>query len=205
MAKKGEFLEYKGRPLVRCGNTIYYGSMADPFVVCLKVQSEKKQGDQTIADKVIIQLLNTDEQISPKEQVVKKSEKTGLFNALDLGAVWLERALKKNSVFFIACSQRPALIADCTRARAFFYAICELTSPDRQLIIKIRVILRTFATEGATGYEEEFTQPIVRSAGTGAGVFLRRRSLCQGQRRHSGNLCARHGRLRSVLKPRHGG
>ena len=56
MAKKGEFLEYKGRPLVRCGNTIYYGSMADPFVVCLKVQSEKKQGDQTIADKVIIQL-----------------------------------------------------------------------------------------------------------------------------------------------------
>ena len=92
MAKKGEFLEYKGRPLVRCGNTIYYGSMADPFVVCLKVQS-----DQTIADKVIIQLLNTDEQISPKEQVVKKSEKTGLFNALDLGAVWLERALKKNA------------------------------------------------------------------------------------------------------------
>ena len=89
MAKKGEFLEYKGRPLVRCGNTIYYGSMADPFVVCLKVQSEKKQGDQTIADKVIIQLLNTDEQISPKE--------TGLFNALDLGAVWLERALKKNA------------------------------------------------------------------------------------------------------------
>ena len=80
MAKKGEFLEYKGRPLVRCGNTIYYGSMADPFVVCLKVQSEKKQGDQTIADKVIIQLLNTDEQISPKEQVIKKSEKTGLFN-----------------------------------------------------------------------------------------------------------------------------
>ena len=56
MAKKGEFLEYKGRPLVRCGNTIYYGSMADPFVVCLKVQSEKKQGDQTIADKVIIQV-----------------------------------------------------------------------------------------------------------------------------------------------------
>ena len=63
----------------------------------MKVQSEKKQGDQTIADKVIIQLLNTDEQISPKEQVVKKSEKTGLFNALDLGAVWLERALKKNA------------------------------------------------------------------------------------------------------------
>lgn len=68
MAKKGEFLEYKGRPLVRCGNTIYYGSMADPFVVCLKVQSEKKQGDQTIADKVIIQLLIRTSRSRPKNR-----------------------------------------------------------------------------------------------------------------------------------------
>ena len=26
-------LTYKGRPLVRCGNDIYYGSMHDPYVV----------------------------------------------------------------------------------------------------------------------------------------------------------------------------
>ena len=50
MAKKGEFLEYKGRPLVRCGNTIYYGSMADPFVVCLKVQSENSAAEYGRAD-----------------------------------------------------------------------------------------------------------------------------------------------------------
>ena len=32
-------LTYKGRPLVRCGNDIYYGSMKDPFVVYLQVLS----------------------------------------------------------------------------------------------------------------------------------------------------------------------
>lgn len=95
MAKKEEFLEYKGRPLVRCSKTIYYGNMSDPYVVCLNIQSEKKLGDLTVSDKVIIQLLNTDENVSPKDKIVKKSEKQGLFNALDLGVVWLERALKK--------------------------------------------------------------------------------------------------------------
>lgn len=95
MAKKDKFLEYKGKPLVRCGKTIYYGNMTDPYVICLNIQSEKKLNDITVSDKVIIQLLDTDENVSPKDKIVKKSEKQGLFNALDLGAVWLERALKK--------------------------------------------------------------------------------------------------------------
>ena len=43
------------------------------------------------------ELINTDPDVSPKEKIVKKSEKNGLFNALDLGAVWLERALKQSN------------------------------------------------------------------------------------------------------------
>ncbi len=35
-------LTYKGRPLVRCGNDIYYGSMHDPYVVYLQVLTTKK-------------------------------------------------------------------------------------------------------------------------------------------------------------------
>lgn len=93
--KKETFLEYKGKPLVRCGKTIYYGSMADPFVICLNILSEEKIKDLNVSGKVAIQLLDTDPNVSPKNKVVKKSEKEGLFNALDLGAVWLERALKK--------------------------------------------------------------------------------------------------------------
>ncbi|MDD6620421.1 MAG: hypothetical protein PUE75_04955 [Eubacteriales bacterium] len=95
--KKEKFLEYKGKPLVRCGKTIYYGSMADPYVVCLNVLSDEKIKDLNVSGKVAIQLLDTDPNVSPKDKVVKKSEKEGLFNALDLGAVWLERELKKQN------------------------------------------------------------------------------------------------------------
>ena len=95
MARKNEFLEYKGKPLVRSGKTIYYGSMSDPYVICLNIISEEDSvEDLKISGKVAIQLLNTDPDVSPKDKIVKKSEKVGLFNALDLGAVWLERALK---------------------------------------------------------------------------------------------------------------
>lgn len=92
---KGEkFLEYKGKPLVRCGKTIYYGNMSDPYVICLNVLDSKDIEDLKVSGKVVVQLINTDPDVSPKEKIVKKSEKNGLFNALDLGAVWLERALK---------------------------------------------------------------------------------------------------------------
>lgn len=93
--KKEKFLEYKGKPLVRSGKTIYYGNMKDPYVVCLNIISEGESiNGLNIAGKVAIQLLNTDPDLSPKDKIIKKSEKEGLFNALDLGAVWLERALK---------------------------------------------------------------------------------------------------------------
>lgn len=88
-------LEYKGKPLVRSGNTIYYGSMSDPYVICLNIIDQQEDiDDLKISGKIAVSLINTDPDVSPKEKIVKKSEKVGLFNALDLGAVWLERALK---------------------------------------------------------------------------------------------------------------
>ena len=95
-AKKEEkFLEYKGRPLVRNENTIYYGNMSDPYVICLNIiNNEDDIEDIKMSGKVVVQLLNTDPEVSLKDKIVKNSEKNGLFNALDLGAVWLERALK---------------------------------------------------------------------------------------------------------------
>lgn len=87
------FLLYKNKPLVRNGNTIYYGSMAEKYVVMLTIQSTKNLGDMEIADKVLVQLMYTDTDLRTRDRVVKKSEKNGLYNAMDLGAVWLERAL----------------------------------------------------------------------------------------------------------------
>ncbi len=94
-APKSKYLEYKGKPLVRNGNTIYYGSMTDPYVICLNILDSEDLKDIKVSGKVAIQLLDTDPNVSLKDKVVKKSEKQGLYNALDLGAVWLERALKK--------------------------------------------------------------------------------------------------------------
>ena len=46
-----------------------------------------------VADKVTVQLMATDPGLSPRRQIVKSSEKTGLFVAMDVGDAWLERAL----------------------------------------------------------------------------------------------------------------
>ncbi|MBQ6380096.1 MAG: hypothetical protein IJJ41_00655 [Clostridia bacterium] len=92
---KSPFLMYKGKPLVRSGNTIYYGFMDQSHVVMLTILSTKKVNDTEIADKVRIQLIATDITLNPIEAMVKTSEKNGLFEALDLASIWLERALKK--------------------------------------------------------------------------------------------------------------
>lgn len=84
---------YKGKPLVRSGNTLYYGNMTDSVVVMMQIQSTKKVNDIDVADKVTVQLMKTDPTLRARERIVKKSEKDGLYNAMDIGSIWLERAL----------------------------------------------------------------------------------------------------------------
>lgn len=86
-------LMYKGRPLMRIDNLIYYGSMADSHIVMLQILETKKVGDAEIASRVSVQLQLTDPSARSRDRVVKKGEKPGLYSALDFGAVWLERAL----------------------------------------------------------------------------------------------------------------
>ncbi len=93
MAQK-EFSTYKGKPLVRCGDELYYGSMEDRFVIRMQIKTKKEVNGLEVADKVAIQLLCTDPDLSPRKQLVKSSEKSGLYLALDIADVWLERALK---------------------------------------------------------------------------------------------------------------
>ncbi|MBQ3004886.1 MAG: hypothetical protein IJM97_07775 [Clostridia bacterium] len=95
MATKQKFLSYKGRPLVRCGNTIYYGNPSDKFVLVMQIVTSKKIDDLDVADRVIVQLVNTDTTLPLNEQIVKKSEKRGLYAAMDIGTIWLERALSQ--------------------------------------------------------------------------------------------------------------
>ena len=86
-------LMYKGRPLMRKDNMVYYGSMADSHIVMLQILETKKVGDAEIASRVSVQLQLTDPSAKSRDRIVKKGEKAGLYSALDFGAVWLERAL----------------------------------------------------------------------------------------------------------------
>lgn len=91
MAKKT--LEYKGRPLQRLGNIVYYGSMADKYIIMLQILDTKKVKDMDVATKVSVQLQLTDANIKSRDRVVKKSEKDGFWAAMDVATVWLDRAL----------------------------------------------------------------------------------------------------------------
>ncbi|SBW06914.1 conserved hypothetical protein [uncultured Eubacteriales bacterium] len=93
MAQENIPLEYKGHPLRRKDNLIYYGSMADKYIIMLQVLESKKTGDLEVATKVALQLQLTDPDLKSRDRVVKKSEKESLYTAMDLAAVWLERAL----------------------------------------------------------------------------------------------------------------
>ena len=86
-------LEYKGHPLQRKDRIIYYGSFADKYIVMLQILESKKVNDLDVPTKVSVQLQLTDPSIKSRDRVVKKSEKDSLYLAIDVAAVWLERAL----------------------------------------------------------------------------------------------------------------
>lgn len=93
MSENNDILMYKGRPLMRKDNLVYYGSMADEYIVMLQVLETKQMNDLNLATKVSVQLQRTDPNCKARDRVVKKSEKEGFYTALDVGCVWLERAL----------------------------------------------------------------------------------------------------------------
>ena len=88
-----KILMYKGRPLMRKENMIYYGSMADSHVVVLQILETKNVNGTDIASKVSVQLQLTDPSARPRDRIVKKAEKGGIYTALDVGSIWLQRAL----------------------------------------------------------------------------------------------------------------
>ncbi len=95
MAEKSKYLMYKGKPLVRMNNTIYYGDFKDEYVIMLDIKEYAKKGDIEVPSKVSIQLEKTDFTLRSKDRIVKKAEKNNLYEAIDISSVWLERALLK--------------------------------------------------------------------------------------------------------------
>ena len=87
---KGTYLEYKGLPLVREGNELYYGDMADKYYLFMMIMSEKKNEKLNISlpDKVMIQIIDT----ADSNNILKQKVSNGLADAFEIGTAWLERA-----------------------------------------------------------------------------------------------------------------
>ena len=81
-----EFLEYKGRPLVRQGDDIYYGDMSDNYYIYMMVMDETETSNGTVPTKILVQLLDSNTK-SPKEQKML----TGFKDAFEFADAWLER------------------------------------------------------------------------------------------------------------------
>ena len=92
MANETFPLVYKDHPLRRKDNLIYYGSMADKYIIMIQVMNTRKVKDLDVASKVLVQLQLTDPDLKSRDRVVKKSEKDSLYAAMDVAAVWLDRA-----------------------------------------------------------------------------------------------------------------
>ena len=86
-------LSYKGLAIVQHDDEIYYGNPKDKYMVYLKILSQKEEGGISLADKIHVSLVATDENLDLIERIKKQGVKNGLYNALDVGAVWLQSAL----------------------------------------------------------------------------------------------------------------
>lgn len=93
MSEATEGLIYKGHPLMRKDNMIYYGSMADKYIVIIQILETKDLEDLSLATKVSLQLQLTDQTVKTRDRIQKKVEKDSVYAALDVGCIWLERAL----------------------------------------------------------------------------------------------------------------
>jgi len=81
----GEFIEYKGKPLVRQGDDIFYGDLSEKFYVYMMIMSDKKsaKGD-TVPGTIMVQLLD-----SATKSPVKQKITNGLAEAFEFAEAWL--------------------------------------------------------------------------------------------------------------------
>lgn len=88
-------LMYKGKPLVRQGQFIFYGFPDDKYILFMNILETKKVGNIEVASKVLVQIQSTDNDVSFNDKVIKQCEKRSFYDAFEIGTIWLERELKK--------------------------------------------------------------------------------------------------------------
>lgn len=86
------FMMYRGKPLVRCGNVIYYGNMTDKYVIQMEAKKPIKVENLDVSSVVSVTMLETNSESGNIAKIIKSSEKPGLYPAMDIAQIWLSRA-----------------------------------------------------------------------------------------------------------------
>ena len=79
------FLTYKGKPLVRQGDDIFYGDLSEKNYVYMMIMSDKKsaRGD-TLPGTIMVQLLDSETKSPVKQKITN-----GLSEAFEYAEAWL--------------------------------------------------------------------------------------------------------------------
>ena len=87
----GKYLEYRGKPLVREGDTICYGDMNEKCILILEIISYKDVEGQKLPDKIMIQVIDSKD----PNKIIRQGSYSGLHDAFTMGEIWLDQALQQ--------------------------------------------------------------------------------------------------------------
>lgn len=93
LEEKKDLLMFKDKPLIRKESLMYYGFMDDKYIVMMQVLESRNVNGLKLSTRVKVELQSTDPNVKSKDRILKKTEKDGLYAAMDVASVWLERAL----------------------------------------------------------------------------------------------------------------
>lgn len=95
---KSSFMYYKGKPLVRCKNVIYYGNIEDGHIIRMESVEASEKSDIKVSSEVSVEMIEIDPNDTNVRKIVKTSKKDGLYQALDIAKVWLDRVKVENVI-----------------------------------------------------------------------------------------------------------
>lgn len=92
-AKKKKALTYKGKPIYRKGNKIFYGNLEDPLILVLDIVETKNVNGLKVGTKIKFSIQdNTVDEVGTGTNY-RSGEREDLYKAFDIGAWWLQDAL----------------------------------------------------------------------------------------------------------------
>ncbi len=94
-----EQLIYRGKPLIREGNVLYFGDFNDNFLARFTILETENVNDLDMAKKITIELLEKNGPDISTAKLTKKAERTSMWAALDIGIYWLEDILEMEKEF----------------------------------------------------------------------------------------------------------